>query len=389
MLVGGGHAHLGVLESMVRSPWPRGEVILVSSHPHHHYSGMVPGFLEGRYREEELRFDLAALCRGAGVRFVHGTARRIRLGAQQRDSPTEPAGHVDLDEASLPFDVASLDVGSTTGLRSVAGAEEHAAGLRPMGRAVELRKRIDARIRAGEEGDAVSVVIVGAGAGGFEVALTLHQRIGDAGRTPRVLLLEAESRILPEYSDRVRRRARHVLIRRGVEVRTDSPVVAVSDDGVAVADGSFLPSQVTVWLAGAAPPPVLAPSDLPRSEDGFFQVDAALRAVDGAPVWGAGDCIALERHPEMPRAGVYAVRQAPILAANLRRALAGAGSGPDRDEGMERYEPNPSFLSIMNTGGGRGLLRWKGVVSHSRWAWWLKDRIDRRFMQRYQRLEGG
>jgi NADH dehydrogenase FAD-containing subunit len=83
-----------------------------------------------------------------------------------------------------------------------------------------------------------------------------------------------------------------------------------------------------------------------------------------------------ERHPGTPKAGVYAVREAPVLWKSLAAALEG-GKPP-------HYEPQRGFLSLLNTGDGKALLRYKGLVAHSRWAWRLKDRIDRRFMARYR-----
>jgi selenide,water dikinase len=148
--------------------------------------------------------------------------------------------------------------------------------------------------------------------------------------------------------------------------------VALEPKSVILGDGTNAPADLVVWLTGAAPPPVLAVSDLPVAPNGFFHVDATLQAVDGTPAWGAGDCIALTGHPDMPRAGVYAVRQSPVLAANV---LAGRG--------VRHFTPQRSFLSLLNTADGRALLRWKAVVAHTRWAWWLKDRIDRRFMTLY------
>ena len=98
-------------------------------------------------------------------------------------------------------------------------------------------------------------------------------------------------------------------------------------------------------------------------------------------VFAAGDCATLANHPDTPKAGVYAVREAPILWRSLLAAVAGAPP--------PRYTPQTGFLSLLNTADGRALLRWRGVLAHSRWAWRLKDRIDRRFVERYQRLSGG
>ncbi len=86
----------------------------------------------------------------------------------------------------------------------------------------------------------------------------------------------------------------------------------------------------------------------------------------------------LSDYPATPKAGVYAVRQGPVLARNLRAAL-----GQGRPAG---YVPQQTFLSLLNTADGKALLRWRGIVSHSRLAWRLKDRIDRRFVLGYRAL---
>ena len=394
VLVGGGHAHVHLLKVAAGRRLPATELVLVSPEPRHHYSGMVPGYLEGRYAEPELSFDLAALARAAGARFHRGTATALSLARREVTVDAGPA---------LAFDRVSLDIGSAPVGLHLPGVAAHAATVRPMSRAVALRDRLDLLLERRAEGP-LSVAVVGAGAAGFEVALAVHRRIVQAGRSARVTLVDAGDRILPDFSPRVRARAIRILDRTGIAVRLESRATGVTPDALLLDQGEELASRLTVWLAGAAPPPLLAASDLPLSTRGFLLVDAELRAVAGSavagpavpapppdagspvadpsvagspglqpPAWGAGDCIALEGAPWMPRAGVYAVRQSPVLARNVLT-----------DEAPASYDPQRSFLSLMNTADGRALLRWNGIVAHARWAWWLKDLIDRRFMARYQ-----
>ncbi|TVR59825.1 MAG: hypothetical protein EA422_14630, partial [Gemmatimonadales bacterium] len=394
VLVGGGHAHLHVVERIAAARaggdrrWDRVEVVLVSAYPVHHYSGMLPGYLQGRYREEELRFDLVALARVAGIRFVRGWVRQVELLNGDPGSGSvgggaagaAPAGRIHTDEEVLDFHLASLDVGSVAGGTSVPGVREYAVALRPTSRAVELNERLEA-LRAGSA--PVRAVVVGAGAAGFEVAVAVAERLtGTAATTgtgetrAAVTLVEAGPTILPEFSERVRRRGLRELARWGVRVRTGTRVTRVHRMEVRVEgeEGAVvLPSELTIWVAGAAAPPLLARSDLPLAESGFFSVNGALRAVDGAPVWGAGDCIELAGFSWMPRAGVYAVRQAPVLADNLESAVAEiGGAGHSVPSPPRSYTPQESFLSLLNTGGGRALLRWKALVALGRWPWWLK-----------------
>lgn len=362
VLVGAGHAHLGVLESLARQEWPAVDVTLVSPEPHQFYSGMVPGYLQGTYEESELTLDVGAVAARAGARFIAAAATSI-------DAPER---RVHANGAALPFDLLSLDIGSVPGGLRCPGVEEHAFTLRPMRRALGLRRRVD---ELSKNAPRVRVAVVGAGAGGFEVALALHRRVRAHGSTPVVALVDRGSEILHGYAASARDRARALLASRGVDAVLDEEAISVDDGGVDLSSGARVDADLVVWSTGASAPALLSASALPLGPDGYLAVTPTLRARDGSPVWGAGDCVDVEGH-DLPKAGVYAVRQGPVLARNLRSVLAGGGE--------EEYEPRSSFLSLLNTSDGRALLRWRSIVWHGRAAWWLKDRIDRRFVRRYR-----
>ncbi|MGI9079054.1 MAG: FAD-dependent oxidoreductase [Gemmatimonadaceae bacterium] len=362
LLVGGGHAHLEVLRSAIRRPLRGSELVLVSPYASQHYSSMVAGYLQGTYGEPEFAFDLVALCRRAGARFVEARAERICSA----ECCVEAGGE------RIPFDVASIDIGSDAVGRDTPGVAEHAYSVRPITRALELKRAV-MTLSAHP-----SVCIVGGGAGGVEIALALHRMISRVHLEPDVTVLERDATILAEYDDRSRARAVHILRNRGMHIRTSALVAGVSRNEILVGSGETLRSDLTVWLTGSAAPGLLARSDLPRNGEGFLLVDGTLRAVDGSPVWGAGDCVTLRDFPGTPKTGVYAVREAPVLAYNLRAALEG--------EQPRLYTPQRHSLALLNTADGRALLRWRFLTSHSRGAWWLKDYIDRAFMRKYQRL---
>jgi selenide, water dikinase len=398
LLVGGGHAHVYLLDALTRAPIPGLELTVLSPFPHHHYSGMVPGYLAGQYGEPELRFDLEGMVKRAGGLWVQGWATGLRRGdLRHPDADGVVEGTSERGDLVLPFDLASIDVGSVPVGVEIPGVRAFARTVRPMSRAVELREALDAVLasRVSTLEDPVRVAVVGGGSAGFEVALALHRRIADQGCSPSVFLIERGPRILPDFSATFRARAMHILKSSGIEVLLDTSVRAVHADRVDLEadpvdlEGRSVPVDLVAWMTGAAPPPFLVASDLPRSPGdgrngapGFFLVDETLRSIDGAPVWGAGDCIALEGAPWMGRAGVYAVRQSPILEANLRSAAAARLGIPHPPP--KTFRPQRSFLSLQNTADGRALLRWKGVVAHTRWAMRLKDRIDRGFMRRYE-----
>ncbi len=367
ILLGGGHAHVHVLARAACEPWTAVELVLVSPFARHHYSGMVPGFLQGTYDEADLAFDLPAIAARAGARFLQAAAERIDSAART----------VHIGAERLDYDLLSLDVGSEPAGLETPGARANAWSIRPMSRAVALCQRAEELFCAGRS----RAVIVGGGAGGLEVALALERLARQlypqtGGAEPSVTIVEAAPRILSEFSASARRVAERRLAARGVRVLAGRQATTVGPDGVELDDGTVAPSDLTVWLAGAAPPRLLAASDLPQDRQGYLLVEPTLRAVDGSAVFGAGDCIGIAGYPGLAKAGVYAVRESPVLDFNLRAALAGRP--------LRRYRPQASFLALMNTADGRAIWRWHALAGHSRAAWWLKDRVDRAYVRRNQ-----
>ncbi len=368
VLAGAGHAHLEVLRRLAEERPAGVEVTVVSAEPRHFYSGMVPGLVAGQYGEGEIAFELRPLVERAGGRFVvervtgvEAAARRLRL-----------AGGGEID-----YDLVSFNLGSSPSAAGVPGAREHATSIKPLSRALELRRRLRALAAEGRG----RVVVVGAGAAGVEIALAAAAVLGAGEGEGRVALVEAADAILAGYPPRFRARAEAVLARRGVRVLTGSPVARVEPERLALADGRELPARLALWLVGAAAPEAFDGSGLPLDPRGFLLVNDRLRSPGDPAVFGVGDCATLAEHPETPKAGVYSVRQGPVVAAGLVAAIRG-GRGP-------RYRPQRGFLSILNTGDGRALLAYKCLVVYGRSAWRLKDRIDRRFMRRYQSLYAG
>jgi len=136
-----------------------------------------------------------------------------------------------------------------------------------------------------------------------------------------------------------------------------------------------VPADLIVWATGAAAVPWVGQSGLACDDRGFAAVNDGLQSPSHPFVFAAGDVAAMTNRP-VPKAGVFAVRQGPVLAANLRSYLAG--------EPLRPFRPQPRYLSLMSTGDGHAIASWAGLAWQGRWVWAWKDRIDRAFMRRYQ-----
>jgi len=370
LLVGAGHAHLEILRRLALEPTPALEATVVSLEERHFYSGMTPGYLAGQYSAADITSDVPAIARRAGAQCVIGCA--AHLDPANRQVALQ-------DGRTLPYDLVSFNIGSLLA-GSDGPAAAHAERIKPLHRVARLKERLDA-LAGGARTRPARVVVIGAGAGGVEVAFAAAATLDRSGRARDITIVDRGQRILNGYGEPFQRLAERALWALRIDLRLGAGVTAVEADQVVLAGDDALPSDLTVWLTGPQGASLFGASGLPTEPRGFLWIEDTLRSVADPRVFAVGDCGTFTQFPGIAKSGVYAVREAPILWHNL---LAAARSQP-----LIHYRPQRSFLSILNTADGRALLSYKGLRSWSRWAWRLKDRIDRGFMRKYQRLATG
>jgi selenide,water dikinase len=371
VLIGGGHAHVAVLKHFGTKPLRGVSVTLVSRVVKTPYSGMLPGFIAGHYTRDDAHIDLARLARFAGARAVFEEAIGLDL----------PNKHVRFrDRPPITYDVLSIDIGSTPNLQ-VAGAAAYAIPVKPIDRLLDRWTALATRLRAGDSTKRIAVV--GGGAGGVELLLAVQyamdtQLAGERGGDARLEYhLFTEGDLLPTHNASVRRRFERILGERRVNVHRSGAVVEVGTGGLRTADGRTHDIDEILWTTQAAAAPWLAQSGLSVDDQGFVRVSSTLQSVSHADVFAAGDIASMVDNPR-PKSGVVAVRQGLPLARNLRRALLG--------ETLEHYRPQRQFLSLISTGDRYAIASRGPFAFEGAWVWRLKDWIDRRFMQTYNRL---
>jgi selenide,water dikinase len=223
------------------------------------------------------------------------------------------------------------------------------------------------------------VAVVGGGAAGVELAFNLRTRLATLGRpSAPVRVVDGHDRVLRDRSAACRRAAERALAARRIELVLGSEVARVAEDRIDLENGRTIDAGLVVWATGPSAPRLFAGTGLATDAEGYLRVDERLQSVSHPEVFAAGDAASLEGHPGLAKAGVYAVREGPVLRDNLAAAMAGRPPG-------RRFRPQRRFLALLNTGDGRAILSWGALAATGGWAMALKDRIDRRFMDRFRR----
>jgi len=365
ILVGAGHAHLVALRALADDPPPNTSIVLISPERFATYTGMVPGYLAGQYELRQLQIDAVALAARAGAEFV----------ASRVDAIDSNRGVLDLHpRGEQAYDVVSFDIGAEPAASDRVRDHSRTVTVKPID--VATRKLSTELDRPGPPGGR-SVVIVGAGTGGVELAFVVAARLRSEPNS-HVTICDRADRPAIERGERTARAIERAFEQRGIRFLGCVEIAAVETEAVVFGDGTRLTADLVVWATGAAAPTLFAAAGLPVDDRGFVQIDQELRVAGTDHMFAAGDCASMPSHPALAKAGVIAVRQGAILAANLPAALA--------RRPLRRFTPQRSFLSLLNTGDGAAILSYRGFAWHSRAVWWLKDRIDRGFVRRHDPL---
>ena len=368
VLLGGGHAHIGVLRMLGMHPEPDLKVTLVSPSRETPYSGLLPGVVGGHSPEQDLYIDLGRLFQFAGADLVLATATAIDPGGSEIELRNRP---------NLAYDYLSIDVGIEPALTDLAEFDEALVPVKPIAGFMARFNLVYEQYRGGG-----AFAIVGAGAAGLELAFALNHRLGIKAEKnglpkPVLYLCQAAAELLPEAPPRLRAKAKNALAAQGIQFQPQFRAVRQGAGQLASASGAVLEVDQVFWATGAAPQAFLQNSDLAGTPSGYIAVNAQLQSVSHPNVFAVGDAADMVEQAR-PKAGVYAVRQAPILFKNLVRM--------HRGQSLIRFKPQQRVLSLIALG-EQTALGYKGPFwGWGRSLWRLKRRIDYKFLDSFKNL---
>jgi selenide,water dikinase len=366
VLVGGGHTHVHVLRSFGMKPMPGVRLTLIGRDVETPYSGMIPGFVAGHYTFDECHIDLAWLCASTGARLVRGEATGIDRASRQVRLK---------DGSAVSYDLLSIDVGSAPNLETIPGARQWATPVKPIAELGRHWMAFLARMKSWL--GPLNVTVIGGGAGGVELALAIDHRLRQAAKGAQVqVTLATKDEILTGHAVAARRKIQAIFRRRGLQLLEKAATVRIERGAVQLESGKWLQADAVFVVTEASAAEWFATTGLPLDGRGFLAVADTLRSTGDERIFAVGDCATVLKHPR-PKAGVFAVRQGPPLAENLRRVVLGQAPAP--------FVPQARYLSIIGTGDGRAVATRGSWAIEGAWVWRWKNHVDRKWMRLYQR----
>lgn len=405
VLVGGGHSHAIAILDFINSPLIDTQIILVTDVLQTPYSGMLPGHIAGFYSFQECHIDLCKLAAAANIDIL--IAKVLELDASNQQV-------ICANSQVIDYDILSINIGSTPYLHGIVGAENYGTPVKPIPAFLsawqELLESWEDCLKKDRD---FTITIVGGGAGGVELALNMQQRLAniyyhyrhssensslhnqqlitglefnqlskELSDKLRINLLHRQSNLLPHAHPSISKYLQKLLSDRYIQIYLKESVDQITPQGadgynLDCESGLQISSDRVFWVTNAAPPAWIKSSGLATNETGFIAVNNYLQSISHSQIFAAGDIASMVNY-QLPKAGVFAVRQGLPIARNLRLSSQG--------QTLKPYQPQSRYLSLIGTGDQKaiavyGKLAIAGIAGG--WLWHWKDAIDRKFMKQF------
>ncbi|VXC85594.1 NADH dehydrogenase, FAD-containing subunit [Pseudomonas sp. 8Z] len=348
ILVGAGHAHLGVLRRWALVERPKGRIALLNCATHAWYTGRLPGLLAERFAEDDCQVALEPLCRAAKVELIECV-----MSGMDADACILRLA----DGRSLQSQWLSLDVGAGLLSPPQSGDAMQVLATRPIDDFLAGWRQWQREPRR--------LAILGGTPGSVELALAI------AGQVPNLALF-CGGPLLPGQSLGLRLRALGYLRLCGVQVREHCPIGRIEDDWLLSGDEPVWRGRRLLLASGARAWPWLRAAGLACDTEGFVAIHDSLQSLSHPQIFAVGECATLR---DVPRSLSRSSRQGRVLAGNLQAAL--------HNQPLRLYRAPRQGLTLLASGDGGALLDWRGWSADGQFYGRCKDWLDQRFVRRH------
>lgn len=358
VLVGGGHTHALFLKRLQQRFLRDAQITLLSASRYTAYSGMLPGVISGHYSPESAHIDLQRLALESGCDFKEGVVCQLDPDTQRVTLATDER---------IDYDLLSINTGSTQS-GFIAGPQ--CLSIKPVQPFLhwlyrDLPEQLKGRTSPFE------LVIVGAGAAGVETALALKHRYQQQSVN---IHLVSSGKVLAGHSPAVQKMGLAELVEKSIKVHPDFKVSTFDKHRILSERGESLYCDQLILATSASAHPWPSEAGLATDERGFIVVNDSLQSISHSNVFAAGD-VASIHGVDVPRSGVIAVRQAPVLFHNIASTLLAKPLKP--------FRTRQHSLALLSCADGKAMASRGWFRAKGRAVWHWKDLIDRQFMKQF------
>ena len=367
VLIGGGHSHISVLKYFGMNPIPGLRISLINKNISSPYSGMLPGYISGTYLQNEVEINLPNLCQFSNSRLI--VDEIIQLN-------TVDMSIVLKNRPPIYFDTVSINTGGEPDLKLISGAIKNAIPIKPISNLINQLDKIKLKI---SNLDNINISIIGAGAGGIEIALSIKNLIANYHKKKKcnISLVSRSKNIIKNHNKTTQMSVLNILEKENINLIIGDPVINIQKDFIKTKSGLKIKSDISILVSSVNPPKWLTSSGLNLFKDGFIAVNRFLQSTNINNAFASGDVASIIEQ-QLPKSGVYAVRQGPVLANNLHNHIL--------RKPLRSFKGQKHYLSLIGNGKDYAIASWWVFSLKGKWVWKLKSYIDKSFIKKFNTL---
>lgn len=351
ILAGGGHGHINILKRLIKSPLKDINITLITDYGRQYYSGMISGFIEGIYTEDDISFDVRELAKRANVNYVEEKIISIDKNKQV----------VTTENNEYNYDFLSINLGSMANV-NFSVDDNGVLNVKPISELIETKESF---LKKGFKDEVKKIYFIGGGASGVELAFSFKEAFKNFDIT-----IITSGEILENFNEKSRTKVKKILKKKNIKLIEGEQVRKIEEHIIETGNAKY--EFDYVFLTSGFKGVDVKYIDFDVDDRNYVTVDERLMVDEST--FSMGDSANIYKYPKLPKAGVFAIREAPILLENLMSALRNSGD-------KKSYEPQLKYLQILNCGGKKAIMNYGKFSFYGRLSWWLKDKIDRKYME--------
>jgi len=351
------------------------EIIMIDRRTRFGYLPSYPELLSGKVTPEDISGDLNKFATKIGAEFIHAEVVNIDFRNKEVKIKDKSKSKAEDKVKDISYDFLVLSIGAEQTFFGIPGAEELSCSVNTLEAAMETKNALD-KLDYSKE---LSILVIGAGLTGVEVAGELVDYFRSRGATASIYLVEMMPRMLPAFPhESVANYVAKFLSVRGVAIMTETAVQGVIEHEIVFEAGRKLPYDIIVWTAGVKPNSLLEKLEVPKVK-GWMKVDPYLRVEGMDDVFAVGDTAYFEREGVRSGQNVEeAEEQGKVAAENIQSTIKGRK--------LREYRPrntmqNPrAFISL----GDDKAVAYSSKIAFKVFAYRIKKFVERRYMKRFR-----